>query len=455
MHAYRRRTFAHLYLVTFLVLNVEIADTSRTKVVSRERLGTAVTEADQLELTGAASKPGGSLPAHTCVVRNGHIELEGFVQGQSIGQGRFGSVYAARLCNSTTWDHAVKRMYYCPATTEKCDREKRSFDPVEIEPMKLKLPFVATYDRLYYDPELERVSLLMPIFHGGTLFNHVYNKKHLPTIEQAMNWGRQVAYGLWQLHRKGFLYGDLKLENTLVIDDEPRRATRLVLSDFGVTTENCKGACTNRRQGTIHNIAPSIADGEPYGIEVDWWAHAVMMSRMLGRYPFAHAYRQKRDQEHVAREIRYVRYDLQHLDGYPRLRMYLRSFFGRPVGRKGNDNPCGLEPLFRWLSPPCPPERALYAEIRTDQGRKLLATDRASQHPILKNEIWHGFRSNETDKIDAFWYNICETYAEYPENCVGNEYSEAEDTEQQKPDAQLDDTNRCFPCVHHELDRLD
>merc|ERR1712008_116917 len=104
-----------------------------------------------------------------------------------------------------------------------------------------------------------------PFYSGGDLFGY-----HTSDPSKILDIAKQIAYGIYQIHRSGFLYGDLKVENTFWVDAEK---THLVLADFGLVTP-CMGGgvCTDVFAGTPQLLSPSIVSRKKYGFEVDWWA---------------------------------------------------------------------------------------------------------------------------------------------------------------------------------------
>eukprot|EP00928_Gymnodinium_smaydae_P094444 TRINITY_DN7935_c0_g1_i1.p1 TRINITY_DN7935_c0_g1~~TRINITY_DN7935_c0_g1_i1.p1 ORF type:complete len:225 (+),score=41.11 TRINITY_DN7935_c0_g1_i1:55-729(+) len=105
-------------------------------------------------------------------------------------------------------------------------REK--YSSAEDEVMGLGLPFVAESIKKDGNSKYksgDKVALVMRKYKESAI--------HMKTAWEThwKSWGEQIAYGLWMLHRKGWLYGDLKLDNTFITDEG--KDENVVLADFG------------------------------------------------------------------------------------------------------------------------------------------------------------------------------------------------------------------------------
>ena len=115
----------------------------------------------------------------------------------------------------------------------------------------------------------------------GELFDYVVNKKQLDE-QEAMNFFRQIIYGLEYLHSLGICHRDLKPENILL--DEKYN---IKIADFGFArftkTNTAATSC-----GSPHYVAPEVIGGEVYdGRAADVWSCGVILYAMLtGNLPF-------------------------------------------------------------------------------------------------------------------------------------------------------------------------
>jgi serine/threonine-protein kinase len=106
------------------------------------------------------------------------------------------------------------------------------------------------------------------------------------TIDQVVDWGRQLAETLAYLHGQGIVHRDLKPENVLVTP-----SGRLKVADFG--TAQLAGARRltwkhlSESLGTPDYMSPEQVQGERGDARSDIYAWGVMMYEMLtGRAPF-------------------------------------------------------------------------------------------------------------------------------------------------------------------------
>eukprot|EP00928_Gymnodinium_smaydae_P058621 TRINITY_DN417_c1_g1_i2.p1 TRINITY_DN417_c1_g1~~TRINITY_DN417_c1_g1_i2.p1 ORF type:complete len:420 (+),score=57.33 TRINITY_DN417_c1_g1_i2:91-1350(+) len=301
-----------------------------------------------------------------------------------IGQGAFGKVFKAhrKEDNGKEPDLAVKEV------------EKKHFDVVEEQIMRLKLPFVVDLESKFESKKT--VSLVTRLYKGGDIRKYTKAQtaagKHVST-DLLKFWGAQMAYGLWVLHRERILYGDLKADNTFIVDEDLQK---VVLGDFGLARTGCNPeACAKGSVGTATYYSPAIAaGGQRYGYEVDWWAHAVALFTMAtGSYPFP---LQKDDNNRT------------------KLQKSIIDAFGAtllwPISQSHPD-------LFKYLMRIL--DNKAYRSFENDDARSKMIGS-ASEHPFLSNKFWHGYDDPKryAKEIDEHWHTLCVNFAINTEKCV-------------------------------------
>ena len=115
----------------------------------------------------------------------------------------------------------------------------------------------------------------------GELFDYVVTNNHLDE-KQAMNFFRQIVYGLEYLHSLGICHRDLKPENILL--DEK---LNIKIADFGFARFT-KSNTAETSCGSPHYVAPEVIGGDVYdGKAADVWSCGVILYAMLtGNLPF-------------------------------------------------------------------------------------------------------------------------------------------------------------------------
>lgn len=127
----------------------------------------------------------------------------------------------------------------------------------------------------------------MPFIQGGELYKIFQEKKRFdePTVKF---YAAQIALAIGELHKKGIMHRDLKLENILV-----DHKGYLKIIDYGLakvlkTEELAQSYC-----GTPEYLAPEMVDYSGHDSNVDWWALGILMYEMLiGVTPFFNRNRQ-------------------------------------------------------------------------------------------------------------------------------------------------------------------
>merc|ERR1719359_1577169 len=135
-----------------------------------------------------------------------------------IGQGAFGAVYKAK--SDSGQYVAVKDIH-----------DTQHFNPLEIEPAMLSLPFNSQVIEVFH-PQESQVSLVYPLYSGGDLRSYMKTKGPLGA-DEVHELAAQLAYGIWELHLEGYVHRDLKPANIM------RQGGKLVIADYGLAVGEC------------------------------------------------------------------------------------------------------------------------------------------------------------------------------------------------------------------------
>lgn len=149
----------------------------------------------------------------------------------------------------------------------------------------LNHPNVAT---IYEIDEVDgRAFIAMEYVEGETLRSEISKHRSLKTmvsIQQAADWGGQIADALGAAHEKGIIHRDIKSENIMVTTDG-----RVKIMDFGLA--KLRGGIaitkTGNTVGTLGYMSPEQILGEEVDHRTDLWSFGAVLYEMLaGEIPF-------------------------------------------------------------------------------------------------------------------------------------------------------------------------
>eukprot|EP00928_Gymnodinium_smaydae_P007550 TRINITY_DN12705_c0_g2_i1.p1 TRINITY_DN12705_c0_g2~~TRINITY_DN12705_c0_g2_i1.p1 ORF type:complete len:484 (-),score=39.68 TRINITY_DN12705_c0_g2_i1:260-1558(-) len=283
------------------------------------------------------------------------------------------------------------------------------FDPIELLPLRLALPFVGRLESVFTKPlpmtsprqrlidrfharhrhlnklgplrrlhnRVHVVWIAQPYYSGGDM--HGY-RIHSP--EEALSLITQIAYGVWRLHRAGLIYGDMKPENVFWTDSNKQQ---IVLADFGLVTPcyHAGKTCGQKRRGTRMFMAPSVLSRTPYGQEVDWWALGTTIMEMMS----SNCYRKKNNkmtEEAIKQGVCVFTSSMRIMQpAYAKLRALVLK----------------LSSLSSFNS-----------KLANDEARKAMLSDDPRRHPVLSDPYFR--------KVN--WTSVCTKYYTEKE-CMAHE----------------------------------
>ena len=161
--------------------------------------------------------------------------------------------------------------------------------------------------------------IAMELCSNGSLLDVLNDYGGLGDI-QVRRITRQIVYGLVYIHSKGIIHRDLKLENILLADG----GRRVVLADFGLSSNWHHGKKMNTFPGTVEYAAPELFHKNPnYGPKVDVWSLGIIVYALaIGRLPF----RSNTGSSELIRAICRGLTSTQHLEMKTHLSPSLRAF---------------------------------------------------------------------------------------------------------------------------------
>ncbi|KAG8680320.1 hypothetical protein FRC08_016387 [Ceratobasidium sp. 394] len=126
--------------------------------------------------------------------------------------------------------------------------------------------------------------LALEYVEGGELFDYLVSRGRLPEPE-ALNYFKQIIFGLDYCHRFNISHRDLKPENILL-----DKNMNIKIADFGMAALEVANGMLETSCGSPHYASPEIVAGKAYhGASSDIWSCGVVLYALLsGRLPFDH-----------------------------------------------------------------------------------------------------------------------------------------------------------------------
>ncbi|KAJ3449531.1 serine/threonine-protein kinase edr1 [Anaeramoeba flamelloides] len=127
--------------------------------------------------------------------------------------------------------------------------------------------------------ESPNISLIHEYLPKKTLRNVLRDPKFVIDANLAINWAIQIAKGMYFLHHKNVLHGDLKTENILVAND-----LSLKISDFGLDLVKKKtSSITNRGMGSPVFLSPETLKNENITKKSDVYSFSIILWEIITR----------------------------------------------------------------------------------------------------------------------------------------------------------------------------
>ncbi|XP_022768396.1 serine/threonine-protein kinase PEPKR2 [Durio zibethinus] len=208
----------------------------------------------------------GCIEVITRIGRKKKIE-DDYVKGDTIGQGKFGSVW---LCRSRTSgvEFACKTLHKGEETVHR---------EVEIMQHLSGHPGVVTLHAVY--EELDCFHLVMELCSGGRLVDQMAEGQY--SEQRAANIFKDVMLVVKYCHEMGVVHRDIKPENILLTT-----SGKIKLADFGLAMRISNGQTLSGLAGSPAYVAPEVLLGN-YSEKVDIWSAGVLLHALLvGVLPF-------------------------------------------------------------------------------------------------------------------------------------------------------------------------
>ena len=207
------------------------------------------------------------------------VKLEDFNFINQLGSGTFGTVFLANLVGS-------KEQFAIKVIRKDVIIKHNQINAMFLEKEILfsaNHPFLTGVDYVFQSKT--RVYFVMPYIAGAELYKLVMKQRRKRFSEKIVKfYAAQIILGIGELHRKGIMHRDLKLEN-IMVDDKGF----IKIIDFGLAKIVQPDEVATTFCGTRLYFAPEMIDLMGYDMAVDWWAVGIILYEMLiGSYPFFH-----------------------------------------------------------------------------------------------------------------------------------------------------------------------
>jgi serine/threonine protein kinase len=213
-----------------------------------------------------------------------------WILGECVGKGASGRVKIAKH-RVTGKLAAVKILPLAPLVSSRASLETQQ---AKTDKQRLGIDREITMMKLMNHPNIMRIYdvyegakelfLVLEYVEGGELFDFLVNRGHLPA-DEALEYFKQIIYGLNYAHTFSIIHRDLKLENILIASLSP---PLIKIADWGMAAFAPPSLQLETSCGSPHYASPEIVNGERYqGNATDIWSCGVILYALLtGKLPF-------------------------------------------------------------------------------------------------------------------------------------------------------------------------
>ena len=207
-----------------------------------------------------------------------------FVIDKRLGQGGFGTVYLARNRFLGTIN-VIKRLHAQYASDQ--EFKWKFVNEGRVMRRLRGCPHIVDIEQMT-ETEDRHLILVMEYVPGGDL--ETLMQARFLTVEEVIEFARQIAVGLQAAHQAGLIHRDIKPQNVLLGEDPATGNVQLKLIDFGIAADQMSQHQTSvMRGGSIGYAAPEqwLKAGKELDGRTDLYSLGATMYRMMtGQMPY-------------------------------------------------------------------------------------------------------------------------------------------------------------------------
>lgn len=200
-----------------------------------------------------------------------------------IGQGGMAQVFLAEKIGDSSKQYAIKIISEDRINTEEqrwSVIKKRFIEEIK-NASKIKSPYVAMIYDYYINTENEEYYLVQEYIEGEVLRDKIRTVSKL-SLEDAVEYSRQIALGFEEIHRNEVIHRDLKDTNIMISN-----TNRVKIIDFGIAVNKNSEKLTAEHKviGSVHYLAPEIIKSQPATVQTDIYALGILLYQMIIGHP--------------------------------------------------------------------------------------------------------------------------------------------------------------------------
>ncbi|KAK5944792.1 Protein kinase [Knufia obscura] len=214
--------------------------------------------------------------------------MESYSKQKKIGQGASGSVYVARVKESST--SAIARELYrthgpkgqvAIKQMDLRNQPRKELIVNEIIVMKdSKHPNIVNFLDSFLQEQTNELWVVMEFMEGGALTDIIDNNPVI-TEDQISTICYETCKGLAHLHSQDIIHRDIKSDNVLL-----DRMGNVKITDFGFCAKLTESKSKRATMvGTPYWMAPEVVKQKEYGPKVDIWSLGIMAIEMIESEP--------------------------------------------------------------------------------------------------------------------------------------------------------------------------